>query len=61
MGTASSVGKPSPSVCSILPLPAASTSTSASRAYEVGHTEVVGMTLYLAQIEKEKCKMLAEK
>lgn len=60
MGTASSVGKQSASVCSILPLPAASISISASSAYEVGHTEAVGMTLFLAQIKKEDFKMLAE-
>lgn len=60
MGTASSVGEQSRGVCSILPLPKASTNISASSAYEVGHTEVVGMALFLAQITKENCKMLAE-
>lgn len=46
MGTASSVGKQIPSVCSIVPPPTASTNISASRAQEVRHTEVVAMTLF---------------
>lgn len=61
MGTASFVVEKSPGIRCILLVPAAFTFINVSSVYEVGCTEVAGTTLLLAQVMKEKCKMLAEK